>query len=214
VDNGPADQGATPAPPVEGALLRRVVRWLPFAMAGHLVVGVPALLLSVVVAWGTYVQAGATERMQQAATWPFVASQVSNYSNAGEHIVSFDLVNNGMGPALMGPVELRYRGKAMATREALLAACCGYAKGQSMQLRVMPVTNTALRPGETVTLMAIPAVPANAMLFRRLEAARGQVRVRACFCSVFDECWTIDGAQSKPQAVDACPADWTVLRER
>lgn len=39
-----------------------MARWLPFALAGQLLVGVPTLLISLVVAYGTYVQAKGTYR--------------------------------------------------------------------------------------------------------------------------------------------------------
>jgi hypothetical protein len=199
---------------VDDALVRRMVRWLPFAMAGHLLVGVPALLISLIVAYGTYEQARATQRMQQAAAWPFVAYRATNYTAAGEHIVGFSLANNGLGPALLGPVEMRYRGHPVRSAVELLARCCGYRAGGTMQLRSTPVVGAALRPGESIDVMGLPDVPANAALFARLEAERRQVSVRACYCSIFDDCWTVDGPQAKPQEVAACPTDWAVLRDR
>lgn len=53
-----------PLEPATDPTVARLLRWLPLAMAGHLFVGVPALLISLVVAYGTYVQASATQKMQ------------------------------------------------------------------------------------------------------------------------------------------------------
>ncbi|SOB80544.1 hypothetical protein SAMN06297144_1114 [Sphingomonas guangdongensis] len=207
----PVPSGARPTL-LDDAATRRILRWLPFAMAGHLLVGVPALIISLVVAYATFVQAGATQRMQQAAAWPIVAARTTNYTTAGERVVALSLVNDGLGPALIGPVEVRYRGRAVATPTALLAACCGYRAGQTMQLRGTPIVQTALRPGQEVSFIGVPGVPANAGLVDRFDAARRHVTVRACYCSIFEECWTIAGEQAKPQRVAQCPADWTVLR--
>lgn len=198
---------------IDDATLRRVARWLPFAMAGHLIVGVPALLISLVVAYGTYVQAGATQRMQEAAAWPFVAYRTGNYTPDGQRLVNLSFTNNGLGPALVGPVEVSYRGRAMRSPVELLQACCGYRQGQPMQLRTSPIVNVALRPGEEVLFMAIPDVPANAGTVDRLDAIRANIRVRACYCSIFDDCWTVDGQQAQPRAVAACPTNWTVFRD-
>ncbi len=209
-----------PEPPIaadrllDPPALRRIARWLPFAMVGHFVVGVPALLISLVVAYGTFIQAGATQRMQQAAAWPFVAYQTGNYTGDGERLVSLYFRNNGLGPALVGPVEISFAGRPMRSAVELLGACCGYRKGQEMQLRTSPIVNVALRPGEELLFMSLPAVPANAGMVDRLDAVREQIKVRACYCSIFEDCWTVEGPQAQPQPVKACPTNWTVWRQR
>lgn len=194
--------------------LRRIARWLPFAMMGHFIVGVPALLISLVVAYGTFVQAGATQRMQQAAAWPFVAYQTGNYTADGQRLVNLSLTNNGLGPAIIGAVEVSFRGRALRSPVDLLTACCGYREGQAMQLRTSAIVNVALRPGEEVMFMSLPAVTANAGMVDRFDAVREQIKVRACYCSIFDDCWTIEGSQVQPRPVKACPANWTVWRQR
>ncbi|WP_353217088.1 hypothetical protein [Sandarakinorhabdus sp.] len=194
--------------------LRRIARWLPFAMMGHFIVGVPALLISLVVAYGTFVQAGATQRMQQAAAWPFVAYQTGNYTADGQRLVNLSLTNNGLGPAIIGAVEVSFRGRALRSPVDLLTACCGYREGQAMQLRTSAIVNVALRPGEELMFMSLPAVTANAGMVDRLDAVREQIKVRACYCSIFDDCWTIEGPQVKPRPVKACPTNWTVWRQR
>ncbi len=212
------DQAPDPKHPADrlpdSDALRRLAKWLPFAMAGHFIIGVPALLISLVVAYGTYVQAGATQRMQQAAAWPFVAYQTGNYTADGQRLINLSFVNNGLGPALIGPVEVRFHGRAMRSPIDLLSACCGYRAGMAMQLRTSPIINIAIRPGEEVIFMGLPAVPANAAMVDRLDAARDQIQVRACYCSIFDNCWIVDGPQRKPQAVDACPASWVAWQQR
>lgn len=207
-----------PAPPAaptpQDALIRRLARWLPFAMAGHLVVGVPALLISLVVAWGTYVQARATQRMQQAAAWPFVAFDSSNHTPEGRRRISLSFSNEGVGPALLGPVEISYRGHPVRSPEALLAACCGYDPARDVRITLNPVSNVVLRPGARVSFFDLPDVPQNYPLVDRLDRERWALRVRSCYCSIFSDCWTIDGAKAVPQPVPRCPADWALYNER
>jgi hypothetical protein len=199
---------------IEEAAVRRILRWLPFAVAGHLLVGVPTLLISLVVAYGTYVQAGATQRMQQAAAWPFLAYGTSNYSAGGEHRINLTLQNNGVGPALLGPIELRYNGRVMRSSRELLAACCGYRDGGDLYLSTSPPTNVVLRPGEKVAFLQLDDVADNARLIPRLDKERWRIQMRSCYCSIFDECWTIAGPQAKPQPVDQCPTNWVTFKER
>lgn len=196
------------------AAFRRISKWLPFAMMGHFIVGVPALLISLVVAYGTYVQAGATQRMQEAAAWPFVAYRTGNYTPDGERLINLSITNNGLGPALIGPVEVSYRGRVMRSPVDLLASCCGYQENQAMQLRTAPIVNVALRPGEEILFMSLPAVAANAGMVDVLDRVREDIKVRVCYCSIFEDCWTVEGQQAQPVAVKACPANWTVWRQR
>lgn len=207
------DRPPPPRAPLDEALLGRVARWLPLAFAGHLIVGLPTLLISLVVAYGTYVQAQATQRMQQAAAWPFIAYNTSNYDDAGRHSVILSLANNGVGPAVLGPVEVRYAGRPMRNPSELLAACCGYREG-AMQLGTAPLANAVIRPGERLSFFTFVDVPANAAMIAPLERERWKFDVRACYCSIFDDCWITRGVQGKPQSVAACPVNWTVFGDR
>lgn len=191
----------------------RLLRLLPWMAVGHLAVGAPTLLISLVVAYGTYIQAQATQRMQQAAAWPFVAYDTSNYTPEGKHRINLTLQNNGVGPALLGPIELRYGGKVMRDPVQLLSACCGYRRGEHIQLATSSPTNVVLRPGELTAFLELADVPDNARLIPTLEKARWNIQMHACYCSIFDDCWTISGRLSKPKAVRQCPTDWTTYRE-
>lgn len=199
---------------VESKLTQRMLRWLPLALAGHLLVGVPALVISLVVAYGTFVQAQATQRMLQASTWPFLAYDTSNYDPSGKRRIRLILTNNGVGPALLGPIELRYQGRVMHTPQEFLSACCGYKSGESIQLSTAPATNVALRPGDQITFFDMPENTLNARMMARLESERWKLQVRSCYCSIFEDCWTIEGIQARPRKVAQCPADWKVYKER
>ena len=198
-----------PKPLLDGEAARRVLRWLPVAMLGHLFVGVPALVISLVVAWGTYVQATATQRMQQAAAWPFVAYYTSNFDAQDRHRIELTLVNNGVGPAVLGPIELRYKGQPMRDAETLLTSCCGYRSGQTVSFGTNAVPGSVLRPGERIEFFVMNDTGDNARIVKALERERYAIDVRSCYCSIFDDCWTIRGARAKPQAVNRCPANWT-----
>jgi hypothetical protein len=41
-------------------------------------------------------------------------------------------------------------------------------------------------------------------LWDKFNTARFELRFRACYCSVFDECWVSDLATVSPQHVDQC----------
>lgn len=203
-----------PPTPLDEATVRRLLRWLPLAFAGHLLVGVPTLLISLVVAYGTFVQARATQKLQEAAAWPFIAYDTSNFSDDGENRINLILTNNGVGPALLGPLEIRYRGRPMRTPQELLGACCGYRPNTGVQISSSAPSHVALRPGEQVTIMELRDIPENRAMLARLETERWRFDVRSCYCSIFDQCWVVRGIQAKPRSVDQCPTDWAQYRER
>ena len=66
-----------------------------------------------------------------------------------------------------------------------------------------------LRPSDSVTLLRLPKTEANAALWKKLDDMRFKVKLRACYCSVFDECWSSDLRGNARQIEQACPAEPT-----
>jgi hypothetical protein len=53
-------------------------------------------------------------------------------------------------------------------------------------------------------LLVIQREPQTIGLADRFATAYGRVKMRACYCSVFDECWISDLETLHPQAVKQC----------
>src|SRR3546814_15829354 len=75
--------------------------------------------------------------MQTGGAMPFVTFGTSNVDDEGNTDISLTLTNNGVGPAILGPIEIRYQGKPIATPVDLLESCCGAtdARGLSFATR-------------------------------------------------------------------------------
>lgn len=199
-----------------GGRLGKLLKLLPWLMATHFLIGAPALLISVGVAYFTFVQAEATKKMQQADAWPFLSYGTSNsgFNERSERMISLVLSNNGVGPALLGPIEISYQGQPVRDPADLLRKCCGLQANSGLNLSTSPSSGIVTRPGEEIKFMQVAETPANKALWNRFEAERWKLKVRSCYCSIFDECWTIEGAQAKPKPVAQCPTDWVQFRER
>jgi len=199
-----------------GGRLGKLLKLLPWLMASHFLIGAPAMLISVGVAYFTFVQAEATKKMQQADAWPFLSYGTSNsgISEKGERMISLNLSNNGVGPALLGPIEIRYQGQPVRDPRDLLTKCCGFQPNGGLNLSTSPSSGIVARPGESVKFMQVAETPTSKALWDRFETERWKLQVRSCYCSIFDECWTIEGAQAKPKPVAQCPTDWVQFRER
>ncbi|HSX56095.1 MAG TPA: hypothetical protein VLG14_12405 [Sphingomonas sp.] len=197
-----------------GGRLGKLLKLMPWLMASHFLIGAPALLISLGVAYATFVQAEATKKMQQADAWPFISYGTSNVNDKGERVISLSLANNGVGPALLGPIEIRYQGKPVQDPRDLLAKCCGLKPSDKFSLSTSPATGIALPTRESSYFMRLAETPESKAVWGRFETERWKLKVRSCYCSIFDECWTIEGSQAKPRPVAACPADWAQFRER
>lgn len=197
------------------AAVPRLLRYLPLLFFTHMLVGLPTLIISITLAYATFVQADATRKMQQGGALPFLSYGTGNTEDeSGGNRITFSLANNGVGPALMGPIEMRYKGQVVRTPRELLERCCGYAPGKGISYTTSPASDIAVRPGEKVNFIGLPRTQANEALWRKLDRERWAVRVRSCYCSIFDDCWVIDGMQSRPKPVRQCPTDWTRYAER
>lgn len=213
----PPDRDAAPAPAplpsTPAAFSSRFLRYLPFFTIAHFVIGLPALIASLALAYFAFVQADATQKMQTGGAMPFVTFGTSNVDDEGKADISLSLTNNGVGPAILGPIEIRYHGKAMASPTALLDACCTDGDSTALSFATSPSTGVAVRPGESLRFISLPRTPANEPIWRAFNRERWKMSVRSCYCSIFNDCWITDGMQGLPRQVKQCPADWSLYRE-
>jgi hypothetical protein len=143
----------------------------------------------------------------------FVTIGSSNVDDAGKPDISLSLTNNGVGPAILGPIEIRYRGKPVASPAALLEACCTDSAATGLSFATSPSTGVAIRPGESLRFIGLPRTPANEATWQRFQRERWRLSIRSCYCSIFNDCWITEGMQGVPRPVKQCPADWSLYRE-
>jgi hypothetical protein len=202
-----------PAPAMAAEVGSRFLRYLPIITIAHFVIGLPALIASLALAYFAFVQADATQKMQTGGVMPFVTFGTSNGDEEGNQDIALTLTNNGVGPAILGPIEIRYEGKPIATPLDLLKACCTSAEPRGIRFSTSPSTGIAVRPGETIEFVNFPRTPSSEEVWQTLNKERWKLKVRACYCSIFNDCWVTEGMQGLPRAVNKCPADWTLYRE-
>ncbi len=152
--------------------------------------------------------ADANAKLVAANSWPFLQYSTDNQGEDGRPLIRLSVVNAGVGPARVETLEVFWHEVPVASAKALLAACCGLSpySGPSVRFNESLLAGRIVRAGEAVTLLELPPSADAAALWKRLDDARLHVRLRACFCSVFDECWssTLVGTRATPVA--SCPA--------
>lgn len=207
-----APEPARPAPDA-AAVGTRLLRYLPLITIAHFLIGLPALIASLALAYFAFVQADATQKMQTGGVMPFVTFGTSNGDEEGNQDIALTLTNNGVGPAILGPIEIRYEGEPVSTPIDLLEACCTETGARPLRFSTSPSTGIAARPGETIKFISFPRTPASEKIWQRFNKERWKLKVRACYCSIFNDCWIIEGMQGLPKPVKQCPANWSLYLE-
>ncbi|MFK3736714.1 hypothetical protein [Massilia sp. TN1-12] len=185
------------------------LRWL------DIVLGVCATVVSLVSLWLGIHSAHSMEKLVAANSYPYVDLMRSMGSDIplpgtdrNRRVVEYLLANNGVGPARVEWVELRYKGKPVANIDDLLDACCATkAHDTSGVDRRGNVVNALIPPRASVKLFTWTEQPHANADFDTLHRSMKDIAVSACYCSVFDECYVRrENNAEKPEAVAHCPA--------
>ena len=98
----------------------------------------------------------------------------------------------------------------------LVEACCGDAYKKALARAggdpvaalgadmTRPVARTFLSPRQEANVLLWPKTEANSEIWTSVDQARrkGRISLRACYCSVFDECWIAQTYTFPPRKVD------------
>ena len=176
-----------------------------------LIVACVAILISLVSLGVGYVNAKSQQQMVAASSWPFLIYNTSTNRNGQE--IDLRIVNQGVGPARIKSVTISYNGHSATGLRDLLTLCCGLPLGaswESLNDSGLVQESTAVgvvAPRESIDLVRIARTSENSAMWDRLERARLQLTMSACYCSVLDACWTTDlKPTSDPKPVKECTA--------
>jgi hypothetical protein len=179
-------------------------KWLEVTLA------IAALVVSAVSLWVAIGTEDANRKMVSAASWPLIQFITSDADeNSHTEIIKLSVSNSGVGPAKIESFELFWKGRPMRGASDLLTHCCGYVRPPNPADRPLTSTvpQTIMRAGETRPFAILAKTGANSAVYERFNDARiSDLRYRACYCSVFDECWVIQDNSINPTPVKACVA--------
>lgn len=182
--------------------------------------GVAALAVSAISLWVALGTEDANRKMVAASTWPLLQLEMGNNED-GKSVITLSLVNAGVGPAKVESFEVIWKGKAYGSHSKYLLACCGLHEPlfntpenqQQTPVQSAPVVGHAIRAGEQRPFLRVPLGKDNLAAWKVLDLARFGTKFRACYCSVFDECWQSDLTGVKPTPIAACNAPKVGYRE-
>jgi hypothetical protein len=194
--------------------------------SGHkmldIVTSLCALGISAISIFMAYDNGRDMQKLVHASSWPVLQLGSGNMTDKREQQISFALRNAGIGPARIHTFEFVVDAATISRgyliRE-IAEACCAeafkaaLAKTGGDALAALdhsfstPVANTFLSPNQETQALGWPRTERNAVLWDAVDDARknGRIATRACYCSVFDECWLAEPRVFPPRQMAKCP---------
>jgi hypothetical protein len=174
---------------------------------------VAALFVSAVSLWVGIRTEDANEKLVAASTRPFLQIGIDNSTPEGVPFLKFNMINAGVGPAVIKSFELFYKGKPYHSGPQLLKSCCGLQpvggpilppSDKHTRLLTGTIQGMVLRAGEQESFIILPLHDDNVAQWNALDAARKVITYRTCYCSVLGECWlaNLKGDLAAPGGLD------------
>ena len=172
-----------------------------------LILGGTAVFLSMVSVFIAVRHGETMERLVAANSWPNISYSTGNESEGHPKTITLSVRNTGVGPARIDTFEVFYKDTPVRGIKQLMKACCDGAKPN---FSVSLVRNEVLPARDTIDFITLDAAANDPKVWAALNVERFNVRVRACYCSVFDECWVMDTGKPRPSRVTECVASQPV----
>jgi hypothetical protein len=165
-----------------------------------------AVVVSLISLWVAFSANRTQERLLAASVWPTLQYGTGNRDDAGRDMIIMEIDNNGVGPARLRGVQVFYDRKLIGNSVQLLRVCCGLGESQPLQTVTSGTRGRVLKAGDKIEFMMLPIETNDAEVWKRFNKERFKVEVRACYCSVLDDCWALNSTRPEPEPVKSCPA--------
>jgi ribosomal protein S19 len=152
------------------------------------------------------------EKMVEASTMPVLTEDSTvNIDTADPKKTQVKIIvkNSGIGPAMIDRFELIYKGKNYDSTQSsiagLLKDCCIAALPTihtALTSDASTVTGSVLPPRESIRVFGI--APRTPELLGELQRAQSELKFKACYCSVLNQCWETDFTNQRPKPVAEC----------
>ena len=152
------------------------------------------------------------QKMVEASTLPLLTEDTnvtSDPAHPEKSQVKIELKNSGIGPATIDRFEVSYKGKnydsSQPSLTGLLKDCCAWALSTihtALASSASSVTGNVLLPREKILIFGI--APRTPELLGALREANDSLKMKACYCSVLDQCWETNFDHRRPTPVAEC----------
>ena len=183
-------------------------KWFHVAVAASMIISAVSALIATIhtgLTMSALVEQNA--KLVRASSTPVLELGHGNVRDDGAAQLDFVVRNVGSGMARVVWFEFKLDGKPMPNMRAMIQALRP-GLGDDVKLLSGPVANRVLAPGAEQRILGWvrPADGALLKAWEELDQARfGRIAAEACFCSVFQECWTSRLNGDVPKAAPECP---------
>jgi hypothetical protein len=205
----------TPEPEVHHHAHKSGHRWVDLAVPlSALAVSVISLVVAIHHGHTMQEMAQANARLVQANSWPLLQFVTSNASDSGQREITLKIENAGVGPAKIISLEIFHADRRIRSPRDLISMLDPSLEKPLLSFGV--TLPTVLRAGDSTLIVGVKR-EGQEVLWDKLNTTRFELSFRACYCSVFDECWVSDLSTVSPQRVEHCaatPDTFTYLKPR
>jgi len=180
---------------------RGEMRFTQIGSLSALVFSILALCTSI---YQTQLMQSQTDLMQKqsrASVWPYIMLGENSNSRSGQESYTWRIDNNGVGPAKIESMVVRFDGKPHTTWESIFKVL---SPGKTYHVSMSSVNGTVLPPSlnrETTIEMVKLTDPD---LVRLFLDAQNRFEMEVCYCSVYDDCWVSRLSARTPHSVPMC----------
>jgi hypothetical protein len=145
------------------------------------------------------------DRLVKANSYPYLIGVFSDATPEGGRRISIDLINNGVGPAHEQSLRVQVGKSYVTSVPDLIAASIGPVDAADATAALTGYYRNSVRTRfiaahDSQFVFRLPRTDANARYWDALAKASSSWRMQYCYCSVFQECWAVQGEDHTPVA--------------
>lgn len=171
------------------------------------IVAICALIAAGAAVFIAVYEARLTRAHHRISVWPYV----SQYNSYADTTYTRNVVNRGLGPAMVKSFQVSVDGAPQSNWGEAIAQITGMPEPGRMVYSTFG-NGTVLLPGHTATVLTLP--PGDVARHFYVNVNRERLRTRVCYCSLYGECWIADSQANAPVAVDRCATGEEFPRQR
>jgi len=144
-------------------------------------------------------------QQQGASVWPFLENNTTFEIGDSTAIFEYNVTNKGVGPAIIDSVNYTYKNVEITSWGLSLELKKEYPNLSINQTQNADLSEKVLAPGESHNLVRIElAVKGNieGRFIDILTEIRENYKLTYCYCSVYGDCWQVEGMNNLTKSSD------------
>lgn len=166
------------------------------------VLAVTVFCVAIIALYAALNEADAVRKQQQASVWPYIELRQS-FRNLRHERIDLSIRNSGIGPAKIETVDFFFDGDPFSGWDEAITR---FAATEQNTYSYETVSGRVMRPDQQIVILSLIADEMPGDIIARIQDAldSGRLSSRVCYCSVFDECWSLSSKTRTPTPVKAC----------